>query len=54
MGNYIKKSGKKFNPKSNVRKLSVNSTVVVGHKAKVLTSADVEANRSRAYTYLSL
>ena len=54
MGNYIKKSGKKFNSKSNVRKLNVDSTVIVGHKAKVLTSADVEANRSRAYTYLSL
>lgn len=54
MGNYIRKSEKKFNSKSKIRKLDVKSTVVVGHKARVLTVADVEANRSRAYAYLSL
>lgn len=50
MGHFIKKNIKKS---SKIRKIDVNYNVVVGHKAKVLTSADVEANRSRAYTYLS-
>ncbi len=50
MGHFIKKSITKT---SKIRKIDVNSNVVIGHKARVLSSADVEANRSRAYTYLS-
>lgn len=39
---------------SKIRKVDVTCDVIVGHKARVLTSADVEANRSKAYVYLPL
>ncbi|WP_445955424.1 hypothetical protein [Yeosuana sp.] len=52
MGHFIKNKTK--NSSSKLRKMDVACNVVVGHKARVLTSADVEANRSRAYTYLPL
>lgn len=51
MGHLLRKKTKKSTSK--VRKLDVDHNIVVGHKARVLTSADVEANRSRAYKYLS-
>jgi len=52
MGRFINNNSKKSPSKA--RKIDVSCNVVVGHKAKVLTTADVEANRSRAYTYLPL
>lgn len=52
MGLFIKNKTKITSSKT--RKIDVNCNVVVGHKAKVLTTADVEANRSKAYTYLPL
>ena len=51
MGHFIKKNINKSSSK--IRKINVDCSIVVGHKARVLTSADVEANRSRAYNYLS-
>lgn len=51
MGHFI-------NPKSHTKKASRNSVgfskKTVVHKAKVLTTADVQANRSKAYPYLTL
>jgi hypothetical protein len=52
MGHFINNNKKKS--ASKVRKMDVTCNVVIVHKAKVLTTADVEANRSRAYTYLPL
>lgn len=52
MGHLIKNKSK-LTP-SKINKMDVTCNVIVGHKAKVLTSADVEANRSNAYTYLPL
>lgn len=49
MGNFIKK-----NKTTSKRVTSVGSGKKVLHKAKVLTPADVEANRSSAYRYLAL
>lgn len=51
MGHLIKTS----KIRSSKSKASNSITVKrVLHKAKVLTAADVEANRSTAYTYLTL
>ena len=50
MGHFVKKNIKKV---SEIRKTDADCRAVIVHKARVLTSADVEANRSRAYTYLS-
>jgi hypothetical protein len=52
MGHFIRNKSKISLSKA--RKLNVTCAVVVGHRAIVLTSADVEANRSKAYTYLPL
>lgn len=48
MGNLIKNKGKISSSKRS------RTSKKVSHKAKVLTVADVTANRSMAYSYLQL
>lgn len=54
MGHLIKNkpklSSKRFS--KNITDISRGASIV--HKARVLTAADVQANRSAAYSYLSL
>jgi len=53
MGNFIKNKIK--NSPSKPKKLDgKRHSVSMGHKAIVLTPADVKARRSNAYTYLPL
>lgn len=44
----------KITTSSKVRKTTKRRVVTVHHKARVLSYADVQANRSKAYTFLSL
>ncbi|WP_304034691.1 hypothetical protein [Mesonia mobilis] len=50
MGTYKKNIGIKGVSSSKTQQVSKQ----IQHRARVLSTADVEANRSRAYTYLSL
>ena len=51
MGNFIKKPSKIS--VRNLKNIDVTSKQLIAHKAQVLTVADVEADRSKAYRYLS-
>jgi len=52
MGNFIGKSSKIVSVRAS-KKSAISSNKII-HRAKVLSSSDVEANRCMAYAYLSL
>lgn len=51
MGNFIKKPSKVSSARATKRSYVTSKKIT--HKATVLTTSDVEANRSMAYSYLS-
>ena len=54
MGNLPKTKSKINHTKKNIVDINISHKTTINHKARVLSKNDVIANRSNAYSFLSL